>query len=434
MLYTKLVKNMGIVICLCFLQQGSVHAQDLHAPADTLRLDIKQAEKIFLEKNLSLLAAHYDIDIAKAQEQQAKLWDNPVLNTDQNVYSNAKWFEHGTKPDGSVAGQYYIQVQQLIKTANKRGRLIQMAKTNTAISEWQFKDLMNNLKYQLRSDFYTIAQLEDNRRLYQMEMQQLDVLVNGMNAQYKAGNIARKDLLRIQALQIATQQEATDNDKQLEDAQAELKTMLQITGNTFIMPLVNDVTLPSVNTLNVTGITDVARQNNAAYQLQQLQVQYQQQNLSYQKALAVPDVTLGPNFDNNSNYISNYVGLGISLPLPVLNRNQGNIKAARWQVKQEETNMQQADQQLQNNIQCAYNKLLYTLKISSSTQQTFYSDYNGLYNNIVESYKQRQIGLVDFIDYFNAYKDIRQKQMQQQLNLQLAKEDLNLQAGTDIIQ
>ena len=434
MLYKKLVKGIGIACSLCFLQYGVARAQDAGTQADTLHLDIKQAEKIFLDKNLTLLAQHYNIEIGKAMEQQAKLWDNPVLNTDQNVYSNAKWFEHGTNPDGSVAGQYYIQVQQLIKTANKRGKLVKMAQTNTAISEWQFKDLMNNLKYQLRSDFYTIAQLEDNRRLYQMEMQQLEVLVNGMNAQFKAGNIARKDLLRIQALQISTQQEATDNDKQLEDAQAELKTMLQITGNTFIMPLTGTTGLPSLKDLSIAGITDMARQNNAAYQLQQLQVQYQQQNLSYQKALAVPDVTLGPNFDKNSNYIHDYVGMGISLPLPLLNRNQGNIRAAGWQVKQEETNMQQADQQLQNAILSAYNKLLYTLKISSSEQQTFYSDYNSLYNNIVESYKQRQIGLVDFIDYFNAYKDIRQKQMQQQLNLQLAKEDLNLQAGTDIIQ
>lgn len=422
---------MGI-ICLCCLR-GIVHAQDTHVQADTLRLDIKQAEKIFLEKNLTLLAQHYNIEIGKAMEQQARLWDNPVLNTDQNVYSNNKWFEHGTNPDGSVAGQYYIQVQQLIKTANKRGRLVQMAKTNTAISEWQFKDLMNNLKYQLRSDFYTIVQLEDNRRLYLTELQQLDALVSGMNAQYKAGNIARKDLLRIQALQISTQQEATDNDKQLEDAQAELKTMLQVTGNTFIIPLAGTPSLPSADELTVAGIIDIARQNNAAYQLQQLQVQYQQQNLSYQKALAVPDVTLGPNFDKNSNYTPNYLGMGISLPLPLLNRNQGNVKAARYQVQQEETNLQQAGLQLQNNVQSAYNKLLYTLKISSSAQQTFYSDYNGLYNNIVESYKQRQISLVEFIDYFNAYKDIRQKQLQQQLNLQLAKEDLNLQAGTDII-
>mgnify|MGYP001548709764 CR=1 FL=1 len=189
--------------------------------------------------------------------------------------------------------------------------------------------------------------------------------------------------------------------------------------------------MPSVSALQ---LVDLAKQNNTTYQLQQLQLKYQQQNLSYQKALAVPDVTLGPNFDKNSNYTPNYVGLGISLPLPLLNRNQGNIKSARWQVKAEEANTQNAEVELSNNVMSAYNKLRYTLQLTSSMQQDFYDDYNKLYGNIVESFKNRQISMVEFIDYFDAYKDTRQKQLQQQLNLQLAKDELNMQVGTDVVQ
>ena len=49
------------------------------AAQDTLSITIQDAEKIFLQNNLSLLAAKYNIDANRALIRQAKLWDNPVI-------------------------------------------------------------------------------------------------------------------------------------------------------------------------------------------------------------------------------------------------------------------------------------------------------------------------------------------------------------------
>jgi cobalt-zinc-cadmium efflux system outer membrane protein len=402
------------------------------AQTDTLRLNLKQAERIFLEKNLALLAQHYNIEASKALVQQARLWDDPTLSTDQNIYANNKWFEHGNNPDGSPRGQYFIQLQQLIKTGGKRGRLMDMAHTNTQISEWQFTQLMQNLKFQLRSDFYTAAQLTDLQELYLEQGRQLDRLLKGMQAQFNSGNVARKDLLRVQALQVSLQQQATDNLKQMEDIQSELRTLLALTEGTFIRPLASANNPASIAAFNTGALIDSARTNNAGYQLERLQLQYQRQNLSYQKALAVPDVTIGPSYDLNSNYAPRYAGLGISLPLPVLNGNRGNIKAARWQTKQEETSLSQADIRLQNDVAGAYKKYLYSLQLHTAMQQGFYTDYKKLQDNITESFRQKQISLLEFIDYFNDYETVCSKQLQQQLDLQLAQEELNLQVGIDL--
>lgn len=410
----------------------TVHAQT--GNPDTVSLSVKQAEKIFLEKNLALVAQHYNIEASKALVQQARLWDDPTLVTDQNVYANGKWFEHGTKPDGTPTGQVYAQLQLLIKTAGKRGKQIGMAQTNTAISEWQFNDLMQTLKYQLHTDLYTTAKLLDVQQLYNEQNTQLDKLLEGMTAQFNAGNIARKDLLRVQALKVNLQQDITDNLKQLADYQSELKTMLQMTGDAFIKPIIEPSQSLERPQLNIAALIDTARQNNASYKMEQLQMQYQHQNLSYQKALAIPDITVGPSYDLNSNYTPHYVGLGISLPLPILNGNRGNINAAKWQVKQEEATLSQADIKLQNDVTSACKKYLYMLQLSSNAQQDFYTDYHKQQENIAESFKQRQISMLEFIDYFNDYETVRTRQLQQQLDLQLAKEELNLQVGTDIFQ
>jgi cobalt-zinc-cadmium efflux system outer membrane protein len=126
------------------------------------------------------------------------------------------------------------------------------------------------------------------------------------------------------------------------------------------------------------------------------------------------------------------VGLGLSIPIPVLNGNRGNIKAAKWQVKQEETTLSQTELKLRNEVQSTYNKYLLALKLHTNEQKEFYSDYGTLQENISNSYKQRQISLLEFIDYFNDFEEVSTKQLQQQLDLHLAKETLNLQLGADI--
>ena len=391
---------------------------------DTLTLTLQQTEKVFTDSNLVLLAQHYNVDAQKALVEQAKVWQNPTLNTDFGIAADGKLLQYKKNADGSYNGQYYIQIQQLILTAKKRGKLIDIANTNTRISELQLQDVLRNLRYQLHQDYYTIQQQLALLNIYKGQSEQLDNLLTGMKAQLDAGNIAHKDFVRIQALVISLQQDITELKKSLADSENDLKTLLQIKdANQFVKPaeqLTGEVPMPD----NLESLVNEALKTNPYYLLQQWQTTYQQQNLSYQKALKTPDITLGPNFDRNSNFAPNYVGLGVSLPLPVFNKNKGNIKSAEATVKQQQAITQSAETELRNNISNAYQKLLLSIELGNGTQKAFYKDYTTIYNNMLESYKQRQINLLEFLDFYNDYTDSRKKLLDQQLNLQLAQEEL----------
>lgn len=408
-------------------------SSSLFAQMDTVSFSIQQADKRFLDSNFALLASHYNVDANKALIEQAKLWPNPVLNTDQNVYSNNKFFEHGKDADGNPTGQYFIQLQQLIQTAGKRGKQINLATINARISELQLQDLLRNLRYQLHTDYYNVAELLKNKSLLTQQAQRVNNLENAMAAQYKAGNVAQRDYLRIQALVIRLQQDIAQSDRDVLTAEQDLKQLLVIPVQSFVMPSdsVSDkqLSLPD----NIDGIIQTARQNNAYYLLQQAQTLYSTQNLTYQKSLRSPDVLVGPEFDKNSNYTPNYVGLGITLPLPLWNRNQGNIKSAEYNVKQQQTEASAYDVQLQQNVNGAYQRLLNIYNLNNNTQREFYSSYNTLFNNMVQSYQQRQISLLEFLDFADSYQEAQARLFQQQSSLQLAKEELNYQAGTEVV-
>jgi cobalt-zinc-cadmium efflux system outer membrane protein len=125
--------------------------------------------------------------------------------------------------------------------------------------------------------------------------------------------------------------------------------------------------------------------------------------------------------------------LGISLPIPVFNKNKGNIKSANFSVKQQEAIAINADVELQNNITNSYKKLLELIKINNVSEQFFYEKYTQMFNNIISSYEHKQINLLEFMDFFDTYKDVQNQHYQSKLNLQLVSEELNYHIGIDVI-
>lgn len=413
------------LFCIFFVFASLV----IRAQTDTLSLSVEEAEKNFLQNNLLLLASKYNVDASAALIRQAKLLDNPLLITDQTLY-DGKFFRHSKQSNGLPAGQVYVQVQQIIRTAGKIKKLTEIAGTNAQISQLQFDQVMLNLRYTLKNDLYLSNQFLLSIQLYEKENEQLKKLLAAMNAQLQAGNISQKDFLRIQSLQTFVLQEANEYKKQLSDVQSELQTILQTDSNIFIKPVLQKE--KSFNQPGFDSLLASAKQNNPGYLLEKANLLYNQNSLNYQLALRKPDVTVGVEYDRLSTYVPNFWGLTVSLPLPLINRNQGNIASAGFSVKQEQALVQQRESKLTTDIQNALNKLQLNLDLQKNMDPEFIRKYEHLMRNAFTAYQQRQMNLLDFIDLFEAYKNTQLKDLQQQYNLQKAKEDLNLLAGKDV--
>jgi len=417
-----------IIICLQLLMGvfGTCSAQ---SPGDSLALTWPEAAQLFLQKNLALLSQRYNIDINKALVQQARYWDNPVLLTDQNLY-DGKFFRHA-KIDNQHYGQVYLQLQQVIKTAGKRNKQIQLANDNVLSATQQFNDLMRNLKFVLATDFSNMHQLLGIYATYNKEATAMQQLAAGMDAQFKAGNISQKDNIRIKALLFSLQSDLADVQRQIADAQRELHILLQETSGHIIVPVIHD----SITAGNITlqQLLDSATNNRPDLQLAQTNLLIQQHNLSYQKALAAPDLTVGVEYDRLSNYVPNFWGLTVGLPIPILNRNKGNILAANTSIRQAGNSIQQVQNQLRQDVEAAYNKYLVAINLKKNAPPDLGEPYEHLLQNVINGYQQRQLSLIEFVDFFDAYKETTLKKLQQQTALLNSIAELNFTTGTSII-
>ncbi|QKJ31020.1 TolC family protein [Mucilaginibacter mali] len=401
------------------------------AQTDTLRMNFQDAEKQFLQNNLALLAQKYNIEAQKALVDQAKLWDNPTLSTDQNIYDGGskKFFYHNSA-DG--LGQVFVQLSQVFQTAGKRGKQVQVAKDDAKVQEAAFNDLMRNLRYNLQLDFSQLATLIDQAKVYQNEIESATNLVNAIQKSFDVGNTSMKDLIRLKALLFGLQNDMIENSKQINDLQTELKTLLQTKETAFVVPVIN--TTPDKNVmLDPQALIAQAKANRADYLGNQYQLESATHNLTLQKAMASPDITVGVAYDKNSSYAQNYYGLQIGLPLPFFNRNQGNIKSAKYNMMSQEATLRDNESHLKNDVVSAVNQYKLNQQLFSTQQTAFNEQYDKLFNSMLKSFKERQIGLIEFVDFFDTYKDTKLKILQQQYNLQKSIADLNYATGTTII-
>ena len=397
---------------------------------DTLKLNIQQAEKIFMDKNLSILAAKYNIDAYSALVSQAKKWDKPKLNIDENIYNQytKKYF------DNTSTGQTYVQVQQLIKLGGKRKAAVAIAKDNYEIAKLQLDDLLRNLRLTLHSDLFNAKNFIEADKLFADEITELEKLTNAISEQVKVGNAATKDLLRVQADLFSTKNDRLQNQKQLIDVEAELRQLLLLPENNYVMPMVSDsISSAAVEKLDAGNLFLIAKDNRSDFKIQQMQTLQQQHNVDLQRAGEVPDLTLGPEFDHNSNYITDYWGLAISMPLPILNTNRKNVKAAKSFLSQSQEQQMQLEKNVATDVTSAVQKLKSSATLNQNVSENLGKKYDEMLNNMLLNYRQRNLSLLELMDFFDTYKDTKLKALQLINDTHNAIEEVNFSVGKNVI-
>jgi cobalt-zinc-cadmium efflux system outer membrane protein len=229
-----------------------------------------------------------------------------------------------------------------------------------------------------------------------------------MDEMLKTGDVSQKDNIRIRALMFSLQNDLNDNLRQQADIQSELATLLRFTNPSWVIA---DAALPVspavLSAIKLPDLQDSALQYRPDLAYLHSRALFQEHNIQYQKALAAPDLNVGVLFDKQNSYVPNYWGLTIGLPLPVFDRNKGNISAARLGLEQEQLNAKQLQLQVGNEVAAAYRKFMTASELLGRDNRALQDNYDVLMQNMINSYTRRQVSLLEFIDFFEAWKDTR---------------------------
>lgn len=399
------------------------------SPTDTLSLTLQETENMFLQKNLLLLSQKYNVAAAKALVLQARLWNNPNFTFTQGAYNpeTGKYFQ-----TGSATGEEAVQVQQLILLAGKRGRQINIAKTNYRLAEDQLYDVLRTLKFTLNTDFYNIYFLRQSAKVYQQEISSLQTVVSAFKIQSANGNIARTEVVRIEAQLYSLQGEYLNLVDQINDLEHDMMILLD-QPSSYLKPQVDTQSLATLSPSQypLSALLDSAFQNRTDLRLANDNLILSRQNYSYQKALAVPDITVGLGYDKNGSYVHNFNSVGLSFDIPIFNRNQGNIRSAQNLIKFNDLQFKSVQETVTADVSRSLQRAADANKLYESIPHGFSDTFAELAGQMLINYKKRNISLLEFLDFYDAYKNNVVEMNTIQFNRISALKEINFVTGTN---
>ena len=417
--------NRAFLFLLFLLLAGKMCAQQV---AGTLTL--KEAEQRFLERNLSLIAERYNIDMAQAQVLQAKLFENPVISLEQNVYNrlNGKYFDFGKE------GEAVVEIEQVIHLAGQRNKQVRLEKINKEIAEYQFEEVMRTLRQELNEKFVEVYFLSKSIAIYEKEVNSLQVLLGGMKIQQEKGNISFMEISRLESMLFSLKKEKNERESDLLTTRGELNLLLNLPEDTQVQLSLDEEVLQQLD-LSQLSFADLKAIINERpdQKIARSTVNASRANLKLQKSMAFPEFSVKGNYDRVGNFINDYFAIGVSLSVPIFNRNQGNIKASRFSIQQAGVQQEYAANRADMELFTAYTSLEKATQLYQSTNMDLERNFEKLITGVNENFTRKNISLLEFIDYYDSYKETCIQLYEIKKNVFLAMENLNTVVGQNVL-
>lgn len=395
-------------------------------PADTI-LSFKDAKARLVRANLGLLAAYYDIGIAKAKVIQAKVWNNP------NFIINGDMYNQETNEYFKLRNQSLWQLEQTFSIAGKHTNSVRLARVGVEMAEKQMEDVLRSILYDLGSTYNDVAALQEKEILYQQVISNYDRLIAATQKQLDVGSISTMEAIRLEAEFLDVKADALVNHNEKEKALGQLKSLLQFREDTTFtvaqeIPVIAEEFNPEI-------LAEQSASTRPDLMASKINIKWQEQNLKLQQSSGVPDVKVGYQpYDRGSNYMRPYHGFTTEIFLPLYDRNQGRIQQARLSVKQSSLQYQQLENQVRNEVYAAYNRYRSSNAGLANYSKQFLDKLNELKQSTSQNFQKRNISLLQFIDQQRIFirTNIQLIELKQQFLNNV--NELNFAIGTNLIE
>jgi outer membrane protein, heavy metal efflux system len=342
-----------LIVCLALLDAPllpTARAQSSATSQGPVKISLDDAIQLALKHNHNLLAAETTIQQDQALETQANLRPNPAIFADWEylpLFTPSSW--SGSYLANDTEADFGLSY--LFERGKKRQHRLQAAKDVTAQARSLVADNERTLTFNVASEFFNVQLAESTLDLATKDVESFRKTVDISEFQWKSGGMSEGDFLmiKIQLLQYESDYQAAilAKDQGLDD----LRNMLGYDS----LPADYDVAGPFEYVPVSAKLEDLqmkALQNRPDLRAAQQGVTASTSQWELQKADGKVDVTGQANYShvNSINTATVYV----SVPLPVFNRNQGNIAQARYAITQTQEQERATSDQVMTDVHDAY--------------------------------------------------------------------------------
>ena len=393
-----------------------------------------QVKSKFEAANPALKADALGVDELKAEEVTAYLRPNPqfTMSTDGTaiVPHNDTW-----QP---VKGtDFSPNLSYLHEREHKRELRLESAKEGTQIGQSEHEDLERNLLFGLRAAFVQALEAKAVLNLAKADLDYYDKIIDISRNRLRAGDIAQIDFDRIELLRVQYESE-------METATVNLRTQ-----KILLLQLLNDRT--PVDQFDVDGpfdFSDVLRPLDDFHQialasrpdLQAAIETLQQSKTNHQLAVAngSTDPTFGGwytwNSSNNNPNGLQTLGLSVSIPLRIFDRNQGEKKRTQIDIERAREASDATRAQVFSDVDTAYAQVSSNIELLKPYKAKYNDEALHVRDTVTYSYQHGGASLMDFLNAQSDYRVVQLAYVQLVGAYLTSVAQLNLAVGREVIQ
>jgi len=295
-------------------------------------ITISDAVTIFLQQNLQLVAARYDIDTADAEKLTARLRPNPQLSVgfaDLPLDFSGPLIKEQTFSYG---------ISQTVELGGKRRKRIDAANANSELAQGQFQTVLWQLTNDLKKKFYTVLLTQSLLKLTQENQKTFAETIKHTTELYQYGEISGLDLKRLEVEKLKFDTDVANSERDYELAVRDLRVTLGGDYRAMDFAVAGQLDYQPYE-FSLAELRDKSLAARPDLKAAQLSEHAADASIRLQNAQRIPDVTLGAGVNQVPAGTSTYT-FGVGITLPVSDRNQGE-RAKALIEKQKAQNQEQ---------------------------------------------------------------------------------------------
>ena len=389
-------------------------------------ITLNDAVSIFLQQNLQLVAAKYDINTAEAEKLTARLRPNPQVSftaTDMPLAFSLQAFNPPTLD---------YSISQTFETAGKREKRMDVADAQAEVAQAQFETVVWQMTNDVKKKFYAVLLARSLYDLAKENQTTFQQIVDHTRDVFKLGEISGLDLQRLEVERLKFDTDLANTERDYEVALRDLR--LALGGNYSLMEVEVSGSIDYYQSydFNFTDLREKAIAARPDLKVAKLAQKSANASIRLQNAMKYPDLTFAAGIEQVKNAGSTY-NIGVSIPIPVNDRNQG--ERAKALIDKERA--QNQEQQVTNQIIGDVDKALAAFNIQKRRVELYKTGVlekvTAIQTKTEESLKAGESSTLELLDAIRTRRDTLAEFYQTIFDYQSSLLDLELATATPIL-
>jgi outer membrane protein, heavy metal efflux system len=400
--------------------------------ADAQTLTIAQSVDEAVTHNLTLVAQRANLSIAETQLLTARLRPNPVAS-----FSADHLDLLGTGFDETNNGgppEIAFRVDVPIERGAKRERRMEVASASKTLAEAQFADAVRTLRADVTLACIDVLAARATRALVADNLRAFEDLARVNRARVTAGSLAPVESTRSEVARLQFRSTAVRADLDLATALARLRTLL---GRSAADPLdiADDLRIAAATAPALTAVQQLALTTRPDLRSLELGQARTLADLKLQEAIGRIDYTVGAEYRRQQGIAgrSNSLGFFVTAPLPILNRNQGEIARAGAEHDQLMQQTAAIRAQILSDVDIAYREFTTNRDLVAAIEHDLIQPATSARDISTYTYRAGGSSLLELLDAQRAFNDTMQSYLDAQAGLRRAVAHLNAAVGMEVM-